>query len=73
MENDFKPQEVNQPLVQKGLIPTEKTFYQANKIYVWAIVVGAVMQSAHFRPAEFMQVNLDIKMVFVIERFLFVV
>ncbi|MBI3231987.1 MAG: DUF11 domain-containing protein [Candidatus Doudnabacteria bacterium] len=43
MQNDFKPQEVNQPEVRPDLPSANKSFYQANKFYIWAIVFGGLI------------------------------
>lgn len=55
MENDFTSREINQPQIQGGLPPVEKSFYQANKFYIWAVgfavVVIAVLAFFAFRAA----------------------
>lgn len=43
MENDFKPQQVNQAPNTDNTISANKSFYQANKFYISAIIAAVVI------------------------------
>lgn len=51
---DFNPQKINQSPVIESAPPINKTFYQANKFYIWAmglaVVIIAVLAFFAFRP-----------------------
>jgi len=58
---DFNPQKINQSPVVENTPPINKSFYQANKFYIWAVgfavVVIAILAFFAFRPQAAPQIK----------------